>query len=202
MLGVLLSLVMLATGPANFVPPDGDAYSQLVAKAEADDQTTDFKALRLAWVDSAAKKRAGSTRELTDQMFKAAGAGKHAKVAETARKIIAINYTNLIAHKMLRQACKMDGDTACADHEHFVEFGLLNSITGGRDGHSVEQAWYAISIEEEYQMLMLAGAQPGGQALLNVKGVPYDRLDATGEDGKPVVYYFDISAFFGKEFSF
>lgn len=189
-----------AMAAASVAPRDNDDFSRLVAQAEADDPATDFKALRHAWLTSAAKKRGGDTLTLTQKLAGAVRARKDADVAAIARQIIAIDYTDMRAHKYLRQACVVLKDQACADHEHFVEFGLLKSIVGvGRDGRSVASAWQVISISEEYFIIEMASLRSTQQSLMFDQDKPYDVLSVVGEDGKPLNLYFDITAFFGHE---
>ena len=207
----LASVFLLAAGPATAAlaaappaaittPHDNDDFSRLVAQAEADDPATDFKALRMAWPTSAAHKRRDFAPDLMQQLYKAAGARDEAKVAAIARKLISSDYTSLRGHQYLRQACTLQKDDVCATHEHFVEFGLLKSITAEGDGKSLATAWKVASIEEEYFMLDVLDIQPANQALLFDHDKPYDRLEGKTKDGKAApALYFDISAFFGHE---
>jgi hypothetical protein len=87
------------------IPHDGDAYSRLVAQAEAGDAKTDFRALRFAWLDSAARKRAADTMDLMRAMFDAVRANAAAAVRAKAEAILSIRYVDLDAHKLRRQAC-------------------------------------------------------------------------------------------------
>ncbi len=189
-----------ALAASSLAPRDSDDFSRLVAQAEADDPATDFRALRYAWLTSAAKKRGGDTLTLTEKLIGAVRARKDKDVAAIARQIIAIDYTDMRAHKYLRQACVILKDQVCADHEHFVEFGLLKSIVGvGRDGKSLAGAWQVISIPEEYFIIEMVGMRSTQQSLMFDHDKPYDVLSVTGEDGKPLNLYFDIAAFYGHE---
>jgi hypothetical protein len=181
------------------VPHDGDRYSALVARAEADDHTIDFVALRTSWLESKACKRAASTRELAQVMQLAGDAQDNATVRGIATQIVSIAYVDMSAHKFLRQSCLQLKDQACADHEHFVEFGLLNSIVTNGNGRSADTAWKVISIEEEYFIMRMAGMQLRTQSLINDKGRVFDRMDVTTQDGKQLQLWFDIGLFFGHE---
>lgn len=200
MLGVLMSFVLLASGPGAFVPKDGDAYSRLVAQAETEDPATDFKALRLAWMDSAAKKRA-DTFAMREQLGKAVQKRDLDRVAELARGILAKEYVNLQAHTLLQQVCEIRKDDACANHEAYVLKGLLDSITGSGDGKSAKTAFLVISIEEEYFVMGEKDLRVSQQALVMQDQKPFDVLSASGPGGAQDVW-FDISLFFGKEFGF
>lgn len=197
MLGILMSFVLLAAGPASLVPPDNDAYAQQVAKAEAEDPSTDFKAMRLAWRGSDARKRA-DTFALREQLAKAVQKRDLTRVADLARSILAKEYVNLRAHSLLLQVCQARKDDACVKHETFVLSGLLASITASGDGKSADTAYQVISIEEEYFVMDARGLHSEQQSLMFQAQKPYDVL-STG-DGQNV--WFDISLFYGKEFGF
>jgi hypothetical protein len=188
-----------ADAPAIAISHDGDAYSALVARAEADDATVDFRQLRLAWLDSAARKRRASTQEMTRTMVQAAQAGEVDKAATAARAILAIDYTDMGAHKYLRQSCAMKGDDPCALHEHFVEFRLLNSIIGTGDGKSPPTAWKVTSIDEEYFIMSMIGARLQLQSLAAQDGRMFDKMDVTNAAGVKATLWFDITDFFSKE---
>ena len=200
---VLAACAMLFGGPAvagDIVPHDGDPYSALVARAEADDATVDFKAMRFAWLDSAARKREPDLSVATKAMWEAARANDAAAARAAAEKIIAAHYTDFEAHKFRRQSCVLLKDTACSDHEHFVEFGLLNSIVKGGDGKTPETAWVVAEISEEYAMMRILQVQLKLQSLINRNGRTYDEMTVVGEDGKEQALWFDISVAITKEF--
>jgi hypothetical protein len=184
---------------ADFTAPGDDAYSKLVARAEAGDTTVDFKAMRFAWLDSIARKRATDTRDTTRTMWQAVQANDAPKVRAAAEKIIAITYTDIEAHKFRRQACAVLNDTACSAHEHFVEFGLLDSIIKAGDGKTPATAWVVAEVSEEYVIMRLVGYHPGMQQLINQDGRVYDKLTTKDKDGVEHVLWFDISIAITKE---
>jgi hypothetical protein len=181
------------------IPLDNDDYSRLVARAEADDQSVDFRALRFAWLDSAARLRSGSIDQLSRDMSQTAKDRNAVAVRDAAQKILSIDYTDMAAHKFLRQSCHILGDAVCEAHEHFVEFGLITSITRGKDGKSMATAWEVASLHEEYFIMSMAGLRPGTQYLVNAGHRAYDKFDVTDETGAPHVVFFDITLFLPKE---
>ncbi len=180
------------------IPADGDLYSKLVARAEADDRTVDFRALRFAWLDSAARLRAHRTtiNELSRDMMQAAKDRSTSAVRNTAEKILSIDYTYMAAHKFRRQSCHVLGDTLCEDHEEFVEFGLLKSITRGKDGKSPATAWEVASIHEEYFIMSMAGLKVQNQQLEGT----FDKFVVTDETGATREVFFNIYVMLTKEF--
>ncbi|WP_323028108.1 hypothetical protein [Gelidibacter japonicus] len=71
-----------------------------------------------------------------------------------------------------------------------------------RDGSSYEKAVIVKSVAEEYEYAKKAcqGCQLLGQSLSQYKNKPYDILRFKNSDGDEVIYYFDISKFYGKRF--
>lgn len=69
-----------------------------------------------------------------------------------------------------------------------------------KDGLSLETAIKVKGIDEEYKYVRnnCDNCQMQGQALLQHKGKPYDKLMVKNAKGEVVSYYFDISSFFGK----
>lgn len=183
-------------GQSVTLPKDGDKYSELVAKAEAGDPSVDFAALRLAWLDSAARKR--SLRLDLPKMKAEIGAAIEKQdtgaVAAASRRLLSVNYIDLDGHKFLRQSCEILKDKDCADRQHFIEFGLLYSIMHGGDGKTCPTGWQAVSIDEEYFVLRMAGFKRDRQAL--IKGPPMcDLLEATDDKGNHRSFYFKIDSF-------
>jgi hypothetical protein len=190
-----------APAPAQGVvtPNDGDAFSKLTAQAEAGDPRTDFRALRFAWLDSAARKRSGDIAARSDVMWKAAEAKDHAKVKSAAEAVISIQYSDLDSHMLRREACTALKDEACADHEHFIEFGLIKSILDSGDGKAPATAWHVASVAEEYFVMRIAQVQPKQQDLVEQNGRTYDHLTVATADGQEKSMWFDITDFFKKE---
>jgi hypothetical protein len=207
-MAVLIGLWMMSCGNAAAVsgdaavssaeivlPNDGDAYSSLVARAAASDRSVDFHALRQAWLQSKAHK-GGLADEiaLEDGLFSAIHGGDDLRIRDAAAKLLSADYTNMLAHAALHEACSRLHDTACAEQHHFVEDGLLNSITASGDGKTCKTGWEVVAIREEYFLLRTMGDTPGIQALVNDADSACDLLNVTGPDGKPSAYYFRIDA--------
>jgi hypothetical protein len=68
------------------------------------------------------------------------------------------------------------------------------------DGLSLETALKVNSVKEEYEYVRdhCRNCQMLGQALLQHKGKPYDKLMLKDAKGEEISYFFDISSFFGK----
>lgn len=68
------------------------------------------------------------------------------------------------------------------------------------DGLSLDTALKVKSVKEEYEYVRshCYNCQILGQALLQHKGKPYDKLMLKNAKGEEISYFFDISSFFGK----
>jgi hypothetical protein len=185
------------------LPPADDAYGKLVRRAEAGDETVDYRELRRAFLLSPASTRARAARaeldDLRSELSKAVMAGEHQKVRDLATSILGIVYIDLDGHKFLRQACVALGDDACAAHHHALEFGLLKSILATGNGASCAAAWNVVTLEEEYFVLRVRGYTLQEQSLERGGGKTCDRMEVIEEDGAKHVVYFDATAILARE---
>ncbi len=180
------------------LPNDGDDYSKLVARAAAHDKDVDFRALRFAWLKSAAHKRSADVSALKDALFAVAKGGDAQRIREAAVKLLSADYIDMFGQKYLRQSCAMLHDAGCAEQGHFVEFGLLDALIASGDGKTCKTGWEVVSIGEEYFVLSMIGAKLERQALVN--GPPScDAMDVTDADGKALTYYFRIDSVLADE---
>ncbi len=186
------------------LPADGDEYSSLVARAAAHDDTVDFRALRMAYLKSRAYQRAQTQWDaestLRKEMYEAARTVETATtVRQKAEALLSIDYTDMEAHKFLRQSCVVLHDDACADLHHFVEFGLLTSITRSGDGKSCATGWEAVQVGEEYFVLRMLGQTFTRQSLISEGGHSCDAMDVTDDKDVAAIYYFNIDAMMAAE---
>ncbi len=69
------------------------------------------------------------------------------------------------------------------------------------DGTTVERAFKVDGVPEEYQIVRALGLKPKLQSLVSDHGKMYDVLTVTDpKTGQERKLWFDINAFFGKEF--
>jgi hypothetical protein len=183
------------------LPQDNDTFSDLVRRAHAGDETVDFLALRRAYLGSPAAARAGKAAAEVDRlradMFAAVEAGDATRVHGDARAILALDYIDLDAQKFLRQSCKILEDEACATRHHFVQFGLLKSITSTGDGRTCATAWNVVDVAEEYFVLRVGGLVLKSQSVESATDRMCDRLEVVdGETGASRTIYFDVTEVF------
>jgi hypothetical protein len=178
------------------VPQDQDDYSKLVAQAVSHDQSVDFRAMRFAYLKSAARQREGGMSaddDLQAAIFTAAKAGDDQGVRDAAEKLLSVDYTNMFGQKFLRQTCEHLHDNVCAEQAHFVEFGLLDSIMKSGDGKTCETGWEVTQVREEYFILGMLGTKLRMQSL-HMGNPSCDVMDGADKGGKPVTYFFRIDA--------
>ncbi len=116
---------------------------------------------------------------------------QYENIITTSKKILNIDYTNLTAHKILRQTYKIIGDTINSKKYKTIQFGLLKSIINTGDGKSCESAWDVIQTSEEYFILDMLGAKLNKQEIDYNDGI-CDKMDVEIEDVEKT-YYFGIS---------
>jgi len=168
-------------------------YDTLLARLKKNDQTVDFKELRLAYTESAGYSPydhdvAGRTR-----MFAALKANEFDKVLELAGATLAGNYLDIMGHFGCFVAHRELGHADLSTYHRFIFEGLLNSIKNSGDGKTEETAFVVISTDEEYALFNYLGLRAQGQALITKDGHSYDRMTALDPGtNETVTYYFNI----------
>ena len=115
-------------------------------------------------------------------------------ITKATKAMLSIDYTSILAHKILRQTYKITGDTINYKKYYTIQFGLLKSITKNGDGKTCQTGWPVIQIEEEYFILDMLGAKLLKQSIDNSGGI-CDKMEVK-EDGKKKTYYFETSKVF------
>jgi hypothetical protein len=186
--------------PAITLPNDDDELSRLVAQAAAHNKDTDFRALRFAWLDSAARKRRPEIAlgSVAQEMMAAAQANDHSKVRDKAVELLSAQYSDLKGHLYLSRACDMLHDAPCAEQARFVALGLMQSILRSGDGKSCDTGWDVALISEEYAVLSIMGLKMQQQALIGGEH-PCDAMTVKNEKGDSVTYFFKIDRIMADE---
>lgn len=174
----------------------GDAYAQLVARAEAGDETVDFLEMRMAYLKSPAfaqgRAAALKVRDLRTAMFAAMSSGDVKAVNAKAKETLALVYIDLEAQKARYQSCAKLGDEACAVRGKRIELGLLKSVISAGNGLSCAAAWKVVLVDEEYFVLRIRDMNLTRQSLVQDGARVCDKMEVTDETGKPATYYFDV----------
>lgn len=183
------------------VPEFDDNYSKTVKMLENGKTDIDYKLFRESFIESEQFKIASEKRsefnKLEKEMYRQMSKSAYDSIITTTRKMLSIDYTSMIAHKILRQTYKLVGDTINAKKYKTIQFGLLKSIVNTGDGKSCQSGWSVIQISEEYFILNMLGVELDNQS---IAGGICDRMEVVDKNREKKVYYFEISNVFkGKE---
>jgi hypothetical protein len=180
------------------IPGFDDKYSNYVKQLESGKTDIDYQDFRFSFLESEQFKVAGRGSEafddLTKQMYVQMDRSDFAEVIKITKQMLSIDYTSMLAHKILRQTYAAIGDTLNAAKYKTIQFGLMNSIVRKGDGQSCETAWPVIQTSEEYFILQMVGATLRHQSIDNNGGF-CDKMEVE-EDGEEKVYYFGITKVF------
>ena len=180
------------------VPPFQDTFSDYIKKLEAGETNIDYQDFRFSFLKSEqftiAQSKLKEFDSLKRQMYVQMNAANHQEVIQITKKLLSIDYTDMKAHKILRQTYKIIGDTVNAAKYKTIQFGLMNSILQKGDGRSCETAWPVIQVEEEYFILEMVGAKLMEQTLVEDGGI-CDKMEFKAE-GKNKTYFFEVSKVF------
>ena len=180
------------------VPNYNDKYSTYVQMLENRETDIDYQDFRFSFLESEqfviASKKATDLSDLTKRMYAEMEKSNYEGVISITQQMLSIDYTNMLAHKILRQTYAILEDTENAEKYKAIQFGLLHSIIDTEDGKTCETAWKVIQISEEYFILNMLEAKVLMQSIYNEKGF-CDKIIALVE-GKEKTYYFEISKVF------
>ena len=184
--------------PEVIIPNFNDTYSGFVKKLEAGQTDIDYQAFRFSFIESEqfkiASKKSVMFDSLKSEMYAQMTKSNYSEAIKITKQMLSIDYTSMIAHKILRQTYKAAGDTINALKYKTIQFGLLNSIVKNGDGKTCATAWPVIQIEEEYFILEMVGAKVQKQSIDN-KGGLCDKMQVK-VDGKKRIYYFETTKVF------
>ena len=180
------------------VPAFDDKYSNSIKKLENGLTDIDYADFRDSFIESEQFIKASAQGKQFDSlrtaMYKAMKDKNYPTVIAITQNMLSIDYTSMLAHKILRQTYKIVGDTVKAKQYKDIQFGLLRSIISSGDGKTCATGWHVIQIEEEYFILDVMEADLEEQSVDYTGGL-CDRMDVK-EEGKKKTYYFDVTKVF------
>lgn len=203
---ILLLTIVLTTSicslgqtiPQVIIPAFNDKFSGYVKKLEAGQTDIDYQDFRFSFIESeqfkVANVKSTELDSLKKEMYLQMNKSNYQELIKVTKQILSIDYTSMIAHKILRQTYKIVGDTINAAKYKTIQFGLLNSIVKNGDGKTCSTAWPVIQIEEEYFILEMIEAKLIQQSINNDGGL-CDKMDVK-VDGKKKTYYFETRKIF------
>jgi hypothetical protein len=177
------------------IPPYKDTYSELIKRMESGDTNIDYRKFRESFIESKQFIVASAEKKTFDslkkEMYAQMKESNYPEILAITKAMLSINYTSLLAHKILRQTYKIIGDTINAKKYHDIQFGLLHSIVDNGNGKTCETSWPVIEISEEYFILEMINAKLLTQTLEG----HCDKMEVQVDDNKKT-YYFEISKVF------
>lgn len=200
-LSIILTMSICSFGQTTsqvVVPNFSDKFCDFVKKLEAGQTDIDYQDFRFSFIESEqfiiASKKSTVFDSLKKEMYVQMKISNSQEVIKITKQMLSIDYTSMIAHKILRQTYKIIGDTVNAVKYKTIQFGLLNSIVKKGDGKTCGTAWPVIQIEEEYFILEMLGAKLQEQSVDN-DGGHCDKMEVN-VDGNKKTYYFEITKVF------
>jgi len=189
----LLSDASIAQTTAEVViPPFKDPYCEYIRKLEAGKTDIDFRAFRESFLDSKQFIVAFENSHTFDSLESAMRAemkkSNYQEIIKITKEMLSIDYTSMIAQKILRQTYNIIGDSLNAKKYHDISFGLLHSIVDNGNGKTCASGWPVIQVSEEYYILEMIDATLSTQS---IEG-HCDKMDVK-IDGDKKTYYFDIT---------
>jgi len=156
-----------------------DPFASMIAKLKGGDTKIDFKALRMASVDSNSEDSGQPDRDEYKKAVEAFNSKKYKAAISASEKALEQGYLGIDAHMLIAVAYRESGNTEKFDFHKAVYLGLVNSILDSGDGKSAKTAYIVIDVAEEYALLRALGLDRGGQALRTDGGHKYDLLTVT-----------------------
>ena len=179
-------------------PNTGNKSSKLLQQLEACHTNINYQGFRESFLESEQFKTIAKLKpdlsRLRKELHELMKGSKHSEIIEVANKMLSIDYTDMEAHKILRQTYKILGDNADEKKHHDIEFGPLNSIVKRGDGKTCQTGWPVIQITEEYFILGMIGAKVLKQSIDNTGGL-CDKMEVHTKAGNKT-YYFEVSKVF------
>lgn len=180
------------------VPIFDDKYSEYVKSLESGNTDIDYKDFRFSFIKSEqfslASQKSKEITQLISRMEEQMKQLNYEEIISLAKQILSIDYTNMMAHKILSQTYDMIDDAQNAQKYETIQMGLLKSIIQNGDGKSCATAWAVIQVSEEYFILEMLGVELKRQSIVSTSGL-CDKMEVIDE-GVPAIYYFDVSKVF------
>jgi hypothetical protein len=180
--------VLISDGKTNV-----SKYSALLERVKLFDRSVDFKELRYSYTETPAYKPYDKEEKAKELMFKCLKQKQYQEALTQALSILDRNYVDIEAHLVCRISYQKLNNPQKSAYHKFVEFGLIGSIMKSGDGLSPETAIVVITVHEEYIIMEILGLKREGQALLEVKGRHFDRLEVKDhKTGRSMALYFNV----------
>lgn len=193
------TVIIAQSGVEVKVPAFNDKYSAFVKQLEAGQTDINYKEFRESFIESEqfiiASGKSMEYDSLENVMYEKMKIKDYQALIVVTKQMLSIDYTSMIAHKILRQTYGYIGDSLNAKKYKTIQFGLLNSIVKNGDGKTCATAWPVIQVKEEYFILQMVGANLQKQSIEYTGGI-CDKMEVKTEEGENKTYYFEITRVF------
>jgi hypothetical protein len=188
----------ICSGQTVDIPKFDDKYCKYISQLEKGETNIDYQDFRFSFLESKqfviAKQKLVELNNLENQLYEEMDKENYPEIIRITRQMLSIDYTSLIAHKILRQTYEIIGEREDAAKYKTIQFGLLKSITEKGDGKNCATGWPVIQISEEYFILQMLGAELIEQSINNTNGI-CDKM-VVKINGEERTYYFEITKVF------
>lgn len=178
------------------IPQHADRNSELVGLLESGTVNINYTEVRENFIESPQFVAAAKQRRQLDSLRKAISSYMdklaYDDVIRTGKAILSIDYTDIMAHRILSQTYERTGDSLLQARYGAIGSGLMRSILDNGDGLSFKTAWHDIQVHEDYVILGKLKASLLRQSLDHKKKRPYEAMEVSTEQGKKT-YYFDVT---------
>ena len=182
------------------IPKFNDKYSGFVKQLEAGKTDINYREFRESFIESeqfkVASNKSKEFERLEKEMYVQMNKSNSQEIIRITKAMLSIDYTSMIAHKILRQTYNIIGDTLNAKKYKTIQFGLLYSIIDSGDGNTCESAWHVTQVNEEYFILNMLDVDLITQSILTNNNGYYDKMVVKTEDGSSKTYYFNVNKVF------
>lgn len=182
------------------IPKFNDKYSEFVKQLESGQTDINYREFRESFIESEQFKVASNKSEeferLEKEMYVQMNKSNSQEIIRITKAMLSIDYTSMIAHKILRQTYNIIGDTLSAKKYKTIQFGLFHSIIDSGDGNTCESAWHVTQVNEEYFILNMLDVDLITQSIITKNNGYYDKMVVKTEDGSSKTYYFNVNKVF------
>lgn len=178
-----------------FQKEQSEEYFGYVDKLERGILNINYKDFREKFVKSSqfiiASKRQKKIDSLGIEMSISFKAKNYPYAISFIKSILAIDYTNMAAHKKLSEAYDAIGNSLASERHNIILKGLTNSIFQTGDGKTCQTGWSVIQVTEEGFLIEMLGGKIRDLEVGNRSG-KCDKFIV--EQGKKLMtYYFETS---------
>ncbi|MCK5707093.1 MAG: DUF4919 domain-containing protein [Candidatus Aureabacteria bacterium] len=168
-----------------------EKYFSLVERIINGERDINFLLMRLSYTKTELYVPYGSRKKERKKVLDAFQKKKYKKVLKLAEKVFKTDFIDMNTHYMCMLAAKRIEDNEKVDFHQFIVTGLLDSITMGSNGETVDTAYKVISTREEDFILTSFGYTTVRREEIRKNDAVIDKVFAEDFTGKKKSMYFN-----------